>query len=122
MRHTFLADMAARERATVSMTYETTDASGETVLSTTELRGTAVTSFLRGLDETTKIARAWRRDRTCCDCRRPIATAKEAGVVEVASLTYVAHRRGGCLARAIAKHHPSVARTIVHPRVAGGAR
>ena len=122
MRHTFLADMAARERATVSMTYETTDAAGETVLTTTELRGPAVTSFIRGLDERTKTARAWRQNKTCCDCHLPIATAKEAGMVEVAAATYVAHRRGGCLARAIATYHPSVSRTIVHPRVVGGAR
>jgi hypothetical protein len=119
MRHTLLADLAAQGNARLKMTYETTDAAGELVLQSTELRGVAVIALTRGLDETQKTLRAWRKDPTCAHCGLPIATAKEAGMIEVASTTLVAHRKGACLARAIATYHPTVSRTIVHHRRAG---
>ena len=59
--------------------------------------------------------KAWRANRKCCECNRPIARPADGGLVTLAAPLLLAHKHP-CFARAILRHNPTYSAAAARAR------
>lgn len=102
----------------VAVTYEATDAEGELVTMTTEIRGRAVQQIERGLLSSRHARRdAWRKNSVCVTCGQRITRVDDCGVLGMDGGLRVAHKRA-CFVRALGTVFPDLTKHTARAKLA----